>query len=345
MGKNLKLSVIIPTYNGGLWIKDTIMSVLYQIGPFKDKVEFIIRNNASTDDTKEVICECDKLYPGIIRYIETPETIVSYNNYIAGVKDAAGEFVQVLGDDDLFMPNYFQSILPLLEDKELDYIYLNRLITSREYDTDVVLHGKKTNKLFYKTYSDGGDLLNDYLEGPSLLSVNIIRRDVILDKLNSAKPFYDGYVFYSITVNSILDKKCMAFFPPMILQRIPRKRTWSDKMLLYVSDICDIFQDLDKRYPGINNKWKAKQKKEDALFYHLGCIYQNPQLYKNKKEQYYKFLTPFEKFHAIMLLHFRPFYYFYFFEYNLFKIGQLFADNFIDVLKQKISWKKTIAGQ
>ncbi len=92
-----KLSILIPTYNGASLIGPTITSVLAQ--SFKD-YEIIVGDDCSTDDTAEVV----KMLPSSsIRYFRNSKNLGYGNNLNACFEKARGEFIFLLGHDDILL--------------------------------------------------------------------------------------------------------------------------------------------------------------------------------------------------------------------------------------------------
>ena len=56
---NTKISIIIPTYNYGGYIEETIKSIIYQKGAFD--LECIVVDGLSTDNTLEIIRKYQRL--------------------------------------------------------------------------------------------------------------------------------------------------------------------------------------------------------------------------------------------------------------------------------------------
>lgn len=93
--KQLKFSVMIPTYNMGKTIGDTIKSVLNQS---YQNFEIIVQDNDSSDDTKKVI---KLLADERIKYYKNPKNLGYAKNIIEGAKNCTGDIVYFLGADDI----------------------------------------------------------------------------------------------------------------------------------------------------------------------------------------------------------------------------------------------------
>jgi glycosyltransferase involved in cell wall biosynthesis len=63
--KNIKLSIAIPTYNGAKYIREALDSIIAQLDDIDEEPEIVISDNASTDETLEVIREYQKKYPSL----------------------------------------------------------------------------------------------------------------------------------------------------------------------------------------------------------------------------------------------------------------------------------------
>jgi glycosyltransferase involved in cell wall biosynthesis len=104
-----KVSVVIPTYNRGNEITETIESVLAQT--YKD-FEIIVVNDGSTDNSAEVLTALQNA--GKIRYVsqENAGPSKARNRGLAEVK---GEYVAFLDDDDLWPPDKLQWQVEAME--------------------------------------------------------------------------------------------------------------------------------------------------------------------------------------------------------------------------------------
>ncbi|MBI1870680.1 MAG: glycosyltransferase [Chlamydiae bacterium] len=91
-----KVSVIIPTYNRALWLKEAIESVLNQNSRPK---EIIVVDDGSNDSTAEIVKQYSQL-----KYISQENHGVSHARNV-GIKASHGEWIAFLDSDDLWGPD------------------------------------------------------------------------------------------------------------------------------------------------------------------------------------------------------------------------------------------------
>lgn len=98
MHKKPKVSIVMSTYNNALFIRESIESVLAQTF---SEWEFIIINDASSDDTLAIIREYEKYDKRIIVLANTDNKgLVA--NLITGVKKSKGIFIARIDGDDIW---------------------------------------------------------------------------------------------------------------------------------------------------------------------------------------------------------------------------------------------------
>lgn len=108
-----RVSVIIPCYNQGKYLKFAVESVVEQV--FEDW-ECIIVNDGSTDNTKEVAkALINKCPDKQIIYLEKQnEGVAIARNY--GISHAKGEYILPLDADDFIHPYFLSKTVKILED-------------------------------------------------------------------------------------------------------------------------------------------------------------------------------------------------------------------------------------
>lgn len=107
--KNPKVSVLLPTYNHEQYLTETIESVLNQT--FTD-FELLITDDCSTDKSAEVICGYkDERITATL--FEKNQGTVRALNYL--LRMAKGEYIAVLGSDDVWEPTKLECQVAFLE--------------------------------------------------------------------------------------------------------------------------------------------------------------------------------------------------------------------------------------
>lgn len=104
-----RVSVAIPTYNASTTIEATLRSVLDSTF---DDLEIIVTDDASTDDTLQIVEAVDDPR---IRWVRNPQTLGAPANWNRALGKANGEFVGLLNHDDLYGPFWLAFAVHALE--------------------------------------------------------------------------------------------------------------------------------------------------------------------------------------------------------------------------------------
>lgn len=99
----MKVSVCVPTYNCAPLLGETLESILAQ--GYSD-FELIVSDNASTDDTEEVV---RKYRDRRIVYQRHPVNVGYTRNVRSCIEKARGEYVAVLCADDYWTPDFLEK--------------------------------------------------------------------------------------------------------------------------------------------------------------------------------------------------------------------------------------------
>jgi len=102
----MRLSIGVPAYNQGSFLRQTLESILRQDIPFH---EIVVSDNHSTDSTAEVIAAVQLEHPGHIRRVVPPTHLTMVGNWNFTTSQLEGEWVSLLSSDDLVRPNFVRS--------------------------------------------------------------------------------------------------------------------------------------------------------------------------------------------------------------------------------------------
>lgn len=127
---NKLLTISIPTYNGAGTIRNLLDVLIPQCD---DRVEVLICDNASTDNTGEIIEEYVEKYP-FLEHIRNTKNIGPDSNFILCMTKATGKYTLLLSDDDILVENSLHDILDFLEkNEEMGLVYLNAVGFHEKY--------------------------------------------------------------------------------------------------------------------------------------------------------------------------------------------------------------------
>jgi glycosyltransferase involved in cell wall biosynthesis len=92
-----KVTIGIPTYNGGRKLQKALTSIFNQE---YDNLEVIVSDNCSTDDTEEVCTGLAQRHPDVVKYYRQPVNRGVTANYQFVLEKATGDYFMWLADDD-----------------------------------------------------------------------------------------------------------------------------------------------------------------------------------------------------------------------------------------------------
>jgi glycosyltransferase involved in cell wall biosynthesis len=113
------ISVIVPCYNQGIYLKETIQSAL---ASSYRPLEILIINDGSMDNSLDIAKELEAQHPEIRVLDQANAGVTKARN--AGIAAAQGEYLLPLDGDDLISPDYIQQGLAILTTRpEVKVVY------------------------------------------------------------------------------------------------------------------------------------------------------------------------------------------------------------------------------
>lgn len=113
------LSIIVPVYNTAKQLRRCLDSIVPQLN---NKVEVILVNDGSTDNSKDIICDYIDHYNQFRLYDKPNEGVSAARNI--GLKVASGKYVTFLDSDDYVEPDYMRKIMGNIHKMEQDELDL-----------------------------------------------------------------------------------------------------------------------------------------------------------------------------------------------------------------------------
>ncbi len=206
----MNLSICIPTYNRANHLANCLNSIIICSLNTNLKFQVCVSDNHSTDGTEDVVRSAMSSID--IKYHKNEDNIGMSRNFLQAVSMADNDFVWMLGDDDLLLPDSIIRINKILSNHPaIDFIYVNSFHLKTSYldnfsspfDTENL-----PNKMFrFSNYTKDGEMpfFNlidprisfDFLGGIFLCvfrKKNWLENTYVLDK----KAIYDNLTFSSL---------------------------------------------------------------------------------------------------------------------------------------------------
>jgi glycosyltransferase involved in cell wall biosynthesis len=265
-----------------------------------------ISDNNSTDDTSEIVKWAQDFID--INYHKNSLNVGIPLNFINVVSMAKGDFVWLLGDDDLLMPYAYKKINKLIDEHpKVDYFFINSYHLSSEFikshESPFNTGNLPGNMLPYSNFSKDGelpflDLINpkitfDFLgmmsysvfrRLPWIQNINMLNAEALQDKRTFSH--FDN-TFPHVRIFSKAFAKSTAYFNAAPLGVcVSGVREWSDLNPLVMSvrliESLQCYRDNGLTY------WRYVYCKNDALKYFIPDMIK---IMKNKKKSGYYYIN------------------------------------------------------
>lgn len=172
------VSIIIPCYNYGNFLKEAVNSVIEQT---HSHWECLIIDDGSKDNTAEVaerLCKIDSR----IKYIHKQNGgLSSTRNY--GITLAKGDFICFLDADDLFDKKKLESQLACFaQNSKADIVYGNAMFFEKDDLSNLYYSKKKEAQSSFKQFTGNGKALIKLLieDNMTVVSAPLIKKEVFV---------------------------------------------------------------------------------------------------------------------------------------------------------------------
>ena len=248
---DILFSVIINCYNSEEFLNECINSVLNQS---HSKLEIIIINNKSTDNTKNIIHSySDKR----IKYFETPKFMSLGKARNFGLNKVKGEFIGFLDSDD-----YWES------DKLKDSINLFDKNNGVVYSDVTYFYNNGSFKLYNKRRPHKGNCFEKLLIDYSLCLSSILFSKEIIDKYSiEFDETYEVCEDYDFFIRLAAKTQLNFVNKPHVNYRIHNNNLTSKKRLLFFKEKEIIINSLPLLNYKIKQKALFRNQIEKAIYY------------------------------------------------------------------------------
>jgi len=269
--KNIKLSVAIPTYNGARYIREALDSIIYQLDDIDEKIEIVISDNESTDQTPEIIKEYQEKYPEIISYYRNDQNLGPDKNIDLAVRRSKGEYVWLFSDDDVLKFPVLKKVLNVLNAySDLSWIFVNYA----RYDNNLLSKIATVVDIPKDCYcKNGEDFFKITRFANTALSSNIVRKREWENTYESIKGISALHTQTVLSIYLLKNNKSYIISSHLIKFRNPKdnKPRWMEDKETYLGiglNMLHYFYEALER-----NNYSYKLKKLLCKCFRYGIIY------------------------------------------------------------------------
>lgn len=219
------VSICIPVYNSERYLKDTLESILNQS---YEPIEIILSDNASTDNSWELILELKKK-DSRIKIFRNPENIGYAANCNKMIQSSSGELIAIYHADDIYHKDIVkESVDVLRKKKELSGIFTlyERIDEYNNALYDTIYPIRKKGELTLVSLEEFIDCVLIKGGSPFCCPTSVIRREVYqkINGYNENLKYIDDQDMWA----RILLRGCLAIInKPLISYRIHNNQTSS----------------------------------------------------------------------------------------------------------------------
>ena len=177
---NLKISVIMPIYNAGKYLRNTLDSIINQSIGFEN-IELILVDDKSTDNSKDIIMEYSNKYSNIKPIFLEENTGCPGIPRNIGIENATSDYIMFIDNDDEYFPEICDKLYNTMIMEDVDVVVCNALGTDLDGTSGLLHKGRGTERVV---------LDNEIMYFDNVTVWNcIFKRSIILDNNIS---FVDG---------------------------------------------------------------------------------------------------------------------------------------------------------
>lgn len=174
----LDLSVIVPVYN---MAKDGLLDYCINslVGQTLQSMEIIAVDDASTDESLQILREFEKKYPGRVKAVASPENRRQGGARNLGLKEAQGRYIGFMDADDWVVEDLFERMVERAKSTGADVVGTDMC---RVYEHTMVPTEREACNLLSQTGILDHEKRKEYLLQPGPISTKIYAREIFFDK-------------------------------------------------------------------------------------------------------------------------------------------------------------------
>lgn len=212
-----KLSIAIPTYNRSQFLQGAL-DRLFACNTILDaQIEIVISDNASTDNTENIVRSAAEKYGKEIHYFRNEKNLGIDGNIHQVVNRSRGEYVWMLSDDDVIADNAIDYVLNKINQQDFCFHFLNAKPLNLEGKTSKVID---TDKDIITT--DNNIFIEKIWVWATFISSFLFKREHWMNVHNRADyigtDIYLTYTLYALLANNPSAQKIIGATPIIFIR-------------------------------------------------------------------------------------------------------------------------------
>lgn len=208
------LSISVAAYNLGEMIRDNLDSFIKAPKNVLDKIEILVTNDGSTDNTEEIVKEYADKYPNSIKLINQKNQGAG-STVNSGIKHATGKYFKMIDGDDWVETENLEGIIKSLEKTDADLV-LTDMLTYNEAKKHI------TDRSGYNIESGVDTEFSEVASGIDIQMHNTMYKTKLLqkNKIVLDNGFYTDIEYVLLPLTYV--EKIAYFAAPLYIYRVAR---------------------------------------------------------------------------------------------------------------------------
>lgn len=257
------VSVIMPTYNAGRWVADSIESVLNQT---YQNLELIITDDCSTDNTRDILRSYEQKDPRVkVIYVE--KNLGAGHTRNKCIEHAQGRYIAFCDSDDRWMPTKLEKQLHFMQEKDCCMVYASYITCDEQGSNRGIIIAPSRQSLFQTKCDDKVGFLTCIYDtsktgGKMYMPIQRKRQDYayvlqILQKCQYAYGLKEPLAYYRLHPESISANKWSLIKYEMLTWRVVFGDSKPHAFLFFL--FCFLPAYTWKKIETKYNNWKYKE--------------------------------------------------------------------------------------
>ncbi|WP_280559190.1 glycosyltransferase [Priestia megaterium] len=282
---NPLVTVIIPVYNVEEFLPQCLNSIVEQT---YNNIEIIAIDDGSTDNSLEILRRYELDYSNI-KIISRKNSGPS-NTRNAGIDEAKGKYIYFLDSDDYILPNLFEKLIQLMEEKNLDLIRfgVEPFVDGIEFELDTKQYDFRENFEKGKVYGKNELLAVNLNAFSAIVYAYIIKRELLTKNRIKFKPgiLHEDELF---TLEVFLNAHLAMYEENFYYKRRYRENSImtsqdSQKIRKSFDSYCILIEEMNKLLEKYSDILEVTLIKKRILSVYIGLIYKKiDKKYKKRK--------------------------------------------------------------